>query len=64
MILAEELIFNRDNIRNNGLSISNEIAEACLEAGANINSDHHKSWTISGNHRFRNNMNHIFKGDY
>jgi hypothetical protein len=59
MILAEELIFNRDNIRNNGLSISNEIAEACLEAGANINSDHHKSWTISGNHRFRNNMNHI-----
>jgi hypothetical protein len=59
MKLAEDLVFDRDNIRNNGFSISDEIAETCFEVSANINSDHHKSWTVSGNHRFRNNSNHI-----
>jgi len=58
MMLAEDLVFDRDNIRNNGFSISDRIAEACLEAAANLESDHHKSFTISGNHNFRHNSNH------
>ena len=59
MILAEDLIFERDNIRNNGFSISDEIAETCLEVAANLDTDHHTTWTISGNHRFKNNSHHV-----
>ena len=59
LISAEQLIFSPDHISNNGTSMPDEIAELCLEASSNLNSDHHKTWTISGNHRFRNNNNHI-----